>query len=172
MPSFTKSYSQIDKRVLENTEVSTKFRDGRYEVAIPWKEHRPELTENYDMALRRLENTEKKLAKNPEIAQMYHETIEKYVEKGYVQEVPSTDPKSDNVWYLPHFPVVRPEKETTKVRIVFDASAKNNDVSLNDAIEQGPKLQLELFDVLLRFRKNPVAIMCERTEVGTLFVIR
>ncbi len=38
-------------------------------------------------------------------------------------------------------------------------------VSLNDTIHQGPKLQRELFDVLLRFRRYPVAIVCEIAEM-------
>ena len=54
-------------------------------------------------------------------------------------------------WYLPHFPVVRLDKSTMKVRIVFDCSAKCDGVSLNDEIHAGPKLQQDLFDVLLRF---------------------
>ena len=68
-------------------------------------------------------------------------------------------------WYLPHFPVLRPEKETTKMIIVFDASAKCNGVCLNDIIEQGPKLQNELFHVLLRFRKNYIAVVCDIAEM-------
>lgn len=69
------------------------------------------------------------------------------------------------MWFLPHFPVVRPEKATTKVRIVFDASATYKGVSLNQSISQGPKLQRELFDVLLRFRKQPVALVCDIAEM-------
>ena len=68
-------------------------------------------------------------------------------------------------WYLPHFPVIRPDQTTTKTRIVFDASAKFEGVSLNDAIYQGPKLQRELTDVLLRFQRNPVALMCDTAEM-------
>ena len=48
-----------------------------------------------------------------------------------------------------HFPVERPQRETTKARIVFDASAKCEGLSLNDTIHQGPKLQKDLCDVLL-----------------------
>ena len=69
--------------------------------------------------------------------------------------------KPDQVWYLPHFPVLRPDKSTTKTRIVFDASAKFNDLSLNDIVLQEPKLQSDLFAVLLRFRRDPVALMCD-----------
>ena len=38
-------------------------------------------------------------------------------------------------------------------------------VSLNDVIYQGPNLQCELFDVLLRFRRHPVALVCAISEM-------
>ena len=53
------------------------------------------------------------------------------------------------------------DKTSTKVRIVFDSSAKMDGVSLNDVIYAGPKLQQELFDVLIRFPRNPVALACD-----------
>ena len=68
------------------------------------------------------------------------------------------------MWYLPHFPVVRMDKTTTKVRIVFDCAAKCNGISLNDMIYAGPKLQQDLFNVLVRFRRNPVGIACDIKE--------
>ena len=66
---------------------------------------------------------------------------------------------------MPHFAVVRNDCATTKTRVVFDASAKFNGVSLNDTICQGPKLQRELIDVLLCFRRYPVAIVCDIAEM-------
>ena len=54
------------------------------------------------------------------------------------------------VWYLPHFPVIRMDKTTTKVHIVFYCSAKTDGVSLNDAIRVGSKLQKDLFNVFIR----------------------
>ena len=57
------------------------------------------------------------------------------------------------------------DKTTTKVRIVFDCSAKTDGVSLNDVICAGPKLQKDLFDVLIRFRRNPVALACDIKEM-------
>lgn len=74
--------------------------------------------------------------------------------------------KHPNVkWYLPHFAVVRIDQVTTKTCVVFDASAKYGGVSLNDMIYQGPKLQRELFDVLLCFRRYPVALVCDIAEM-------
>ena len=68
-------------------------------------------------------------------------------------------------WYLPHFPVVREGRSTTKLQIVFDASAKYNGTALNDVIYQSPKLQNDLFNVLLRFRRYPVALICDIAEM-------
>jgi hypothetical protein len=74
--------------------------------------------------------------------------------------------RSREKWYLPHFPVVRMNRATTKVRIVFDASAKTDGISLNDRISQGPKLQRSLVDVLLRFRRNiSVALVCDISQM-------
>ena len=61
--------------------------------------------------------------------------------------------------------MLRPDKSTTKTRIVFDASAKFNDVSLNEIVLQGPKLQNDLFAVLLWLHCEPIALMCDIEEM-------
>ena len=48
---------------------------------------------------------------------------------------------------------------------MFDASAKYEEVSLNDVLLQGPKLQNDLFAVLLRFQRDPVTLMCDIKEM-------
>lgn len=157
--------SPIDKEIKIESERSIKVVDNRYEVAIPWKTDSRKLENNYKMALRRLKLTEKRIEKEPILRESYEKTIESYLEKGYTRKVSRSKKKPVEQWYLPHFPVVRMDKETTKVRIVSDAAAKYDDVCLNDMIHEGPKLQTELFDVLLRFRKNPVAIVCDISEM-------
>ena len=52
-----------------------RYVDGRYQVAIPWKDDEPALPNNYEMALRRILNTEKRLLKNPEIGEAYTNNI-------------------------------------------------------------------------------------------------
>jgi hypothetical protein len=112
------------------------------------------------MAITRLRSTEKNLMKNPTVGEEYQSTIEAYLKKGYLRKI---DPAKElpGAWYLPHFPIVRMDKSTTKVRIVFDFSAKHDGMSLNDVIHAGPKLQQDLFNVLMRFRRNPVAVACD-----------
>ena len=57
------------------------------------------------------------------------------------------------------------DKATTKVRIEFNCAAKCNGISLNDMIHTGPKLLQGLFNVLVRFCRNPVGIACDIKEM-------
>ena len=56
-------------------------------------------------------------------------------------------------------------KDTTKVRVVFDAAKKYDGKSLNDSIRPGPKLQREIVDVLTRLRRAPVALSADISEM-------
>jgi len=57
---------------------------------------------------------------------------------------------------------VKEDRSTTKLRIVFDAAARYHGVSLNDVIFQGTGLQ---GDILLHFRRYPVAVICDILEM-------
>lgn len=65
--------------------------------------------------------------------------------------------------YLPYHCVIRPDKQTTKFRIVYDGSAKTtrDAVSLNDCLKTGPNLIPKLFDILIRFHWHPVVIKAD-----------
>ncbi|XP_062580317.1 uncharacterized protein LOC134242249 [Saccostrea cucullata] len=138
-PKKKQLFSPEERAVYSKVKESLKFVVDHYQVPIPWKTDARNLPNNYDMALQRLENTEKRLMRNEEVRDSYSKTIEQYIEKGYIRKVDRDEEKS-GTWYLPHFPVIRPDKTTTKSRIVFDASAKHGGVSLHDMIYCGPKL--------------------------------
>ena len=82
------------------------------------------------MAEKRLHTVEKKLMQDEKLAQAYQSVVDDNLSKGYIREVPEDEPKPSSEWFLPHFPVVRPEKATKKVRVVFDGSAQQNGKSL------------------------------------------
>ena len=151
--------------IASKVEQSLKYENERYQVAIPWKRSEPTVSNNYGMAFRRLQNTEKRLKRNMELAGVYSDIIERYIQKEYIRKVEETEKRPLEAWYLPHFPALRPDRPTTKTRIVFDASAKDDGVSLNDEIYQGPKLQRDLFNILIRFREHPVALICDIAEI-------
>ena len=109
---------------LNKVKDSLKYEKGRYRVSIPWKDEKPELPDTKPMALSRLRSTERNLKKDDRVAEDYKKTIQAYVEKGDLRKVPLDEQLPNNLWYLPHFPVVRMDKTTTKIRIVFDCVAK------------------------------------------------
>ena len=160
-------YTEEEKAALTQVKESLKYdiTTRRYTVGVAWKPGRPKLPDNREQAMSRLCNTERKLKKDEFTQTEYRKTIESYIEKGYMKRVSEEETSPPEVWYLPHFPVVRMDKTSTKVRIVFDCSAQMDGVSLNDVIHAGPKLQQELFDVLIRFRRNPVALACDIKEM-------
>lgn len=101
------------------------FEDGHYSVGLPWKTKDHDLPDNFTMAMHHLQSTEKRHQKSPELAKAYSNVLETYQDKGYISKVLPEDEKPDQVWYLPHFPILRPDKSTSKIRVVFDASASN-----------------------------------------------
>ena len=139
-------------------------RKGRYKIGIPWREGEPKLANNYEVALMRLKNQEKSLKrKGAEVMEAYNKIFQDYKRKDYIRQVPKSEVVEQ--WFLPHFPVIKEDRVTTKVRVVFDAASKHDGKSLNDTIWPGPKLQRELVDVLTRFRRAPVALSADISEM-------
>lgn len=62
--------------------------------------------------------------------------------------------------YIPHKGVIKESSESTKLRVVYDASARANPdaPSLNECLYAGPSLQNKLWDVLIQQRAYPVMV--------------
>eukprot|EP00112_Aurelia_sp_Birch-Aquarium-sp1_P015756 Seg3517.2 transcript_id=Seg3517.2/GoldUCD/mRNA.D3Y31 product="hypothetical protein" protein_id=Seg3517.2/GoldUCD/D3Y31 len=140
--------------------------DGRYSVKFPWRKGQYYLPNNKQLCETRLKSLLKKLREDQQTFDTYDEVIKSQLEEGIVQLVPE-QPDGQRISYLPHHGVIRKEAETTKLRIVYDASAKQRkyDKSLNDCLHIGPPLQPMLYDILLRFRMFPVAILGDVEKV-------
>ena len=70
---------------------------------------------------------------------------------------------------MPHHAVVRRNKSTTTVRVVYDASAKADGPSVNDCLHTGPSLHRKIFEILVRFRAYPLALASD-TEKAFLMI--
>ncbi len=132
--------------------------DGFYETGLIWKNTKQELPDNKDGSRARLNKLLQKLQQQPELFEQYDQIMRDQQENGIIEEA-EKEPVG-KVFYLPHKPVVRKMAETTKVRIVYDASAKatTNAPSLNDCLETGPSLQNLIWDILVRNRTRPVTL--------------
>ncbi|XP_058811009.1 uncharacterized protein LOC131675892 [Topomyia yanbarensis] len=84
--------------------------------------------------------------------------MQEYIDLGHMQLSKLTEAEGSKSFYLPHHPVIK--EATTKVRVVFDGSAKNiYRFSPNDALCVGPFFQDELLTTILRFRTYPIALV-------------
>ena len=106
-----------------------------------------------------LNHLKRKLQKNPELKQKYIYQMQSMIEKGYVEKV-VCEANYCKTWYIPHHAVINPHKPN-KIRIVFDCAAEYKGVSLNKSFMQGPDLANSLMSVLLRFRKNAIALVAD-----------
>ena len=155
---------QMEENTVQDKFTQTITRQGgRYQVKLPWKPtHRP-LPTNLDLCQKRLQSLLKKLRPQPELLQEYDKVIQEQVGKGIVEIVPEEEHcRDDRVHYLPHHAVIRRDKSTTKLRVVYDASAKtHNNPSLNDCLYTGPTFDQSIMDILIRFRLHPIAMIAD-----------
>lgn len=143
-------------KLLEETQCETHYKnhttrgsDGRYIVRLPFRHKNHDFGDSRSRALRRFYSLQKRLNSDDNLKQEYEKVMQEYIDLGHMSLV--SDP--DNGYYMPHHAVIKTSSNTTKVRVVFDASAKaSNGFSLNDSLMTGPTIQSKLFNHLLRFR--------------------
>ena len=132
------------------------------------------LPDNYTLSKHRLSILKTKLDKNEELKQEYNKVFHNYLKDGIIENVADDDYEVvGKTHYLPHRAVIRCDKETTKVRAVSDASAKNgNEPSLNDCLYAGPRLLRQLYDILIRFCLHNIIMMSDIKQAFLNVVIR
>ncbi|XP_015189791.1 PREDICTED: uncharacterized protein LOC107073615 [Polistes dominula] len=144
----SESVNEID---CENHYVQNTKRDesGRYIVCLPFREEGHDYNHLRGIVLRRFHNLWKKLHANIELWKEYKWIMREYIDLGHMSIV---EERPIGGCYLPHHAVIKSSSVTTKVRVVFDVSAKNDKrLSLNDTLLVGPKIQDTLVEHLLRF---------------------
>lgn len=128
----------------------TRNSSGRYIVAPPFNQQQEDLGKSREMAFKRYNALERRFKRDPELELQYTKVIEEYIQLGHMIEIPDEEEQG---FYLPHHAVVKETSLTTKLRVVFDGSAKSSTgISLNDILLIGPQIQNDLFTLLIRFR--------------------
>ena len=153
-----------DRLALKTIVEGSKRVGDRVQVPVLWKDDaRPQ--NNFFQAKQRWKSLSKHLMNSPGLMERYHGVITGWEEKGYVRLVPESERGKAKAYFLPHFPVCREDKQSTKLRIVMDGKSSFQGVSLNDCVLPGPKVINSLFDVLARFRRFPVAVVGDAKEM-------
>ncbi|XP_038165126.1 uncharacterized protein LOC119799356 [Cyprinodon tularosa] len=142
---------------------------GHYEMPLPFKE-RPILPDNKQLAIVRLSHLKRKLLRDEDHRKEYIKFMEEVIENGYAEEV-HEEGKEGEKWYIPHHGVYH-AKKPDELRVVFDCSAKYKGTSLNDHLLTGPDLMNNLNGVLLRFRLNSTAFMCDVEKMFYQFHVK
>ncbi|KAL9976251.1 hypothetical protein ACROYT_G013528 [Oculina patagonica] len=152
MRTTNKQSTKSSKNSLRET-----YPAGWYETKLPWKANHPTLPTNEAGSKRKLDQLIRKLERNGQYEE-YDSIIQDQLQEGIVEPAPETPTGKE--LYVPHKEVNRENAESTKLRIVYDASAreKDNQPSLNDCLHPGPPLQNRLWDILVRWRFYPVLL--------------
>ena len=134
-----------------------------YETNLIWKDHHRLLRNNKSNSFGRLSGLMKNLTHRNQL-ERYDNITQDKIKEDIVEKVDEICKqevtKGEKVFYLPQRPVIRESAETTKPRIVYNASSKpiKKSASLNDCLEAGPPLQNSIWDVLIRSRFKSILL--------------
>ncbi|UYV82903.1 hypothetical protein LAZ67_22001336 [Cordylochernes scorpioides] len=156
---FEDDFNEIHFETTHERETS-----GRYIVRLPFKD--PSLLgESKPQAINCFLRMEQILKQQPQVYHTYKDFMQEYLVLGHMNEVKGNG-NDHKAFYLPHHPIIKEKSSTTKLRVVINASAKTTTgYSLEDILHTGPKLQKDIFPLLLRFQSHPIAISADITKM-------
>ncbi len=158
---YDKPWSAAERQAVESLEAGLKrHEDGRYITPIPWRNGEPHLEFNGAQTKRITAKMEASMS--AEARTGCDKVFEEYAQNDFLQPLEEETVMAERKGYFcTWFPVMRPDKATTKVRPVIHCAQKFGSVvkkSINDEILAGPKLHNDLLAVLLRFRRRAVVL--------------
>ena len=159
-----KSKAERDDLVMESFKKTiSRQPDGRYKVYWPWRKENLDIKDNYELALGRLKSLIKRFDQNKTLRQRYDDIIKEQLQNAIIEEINDKEISDKPRHYIPHHAVITPEKSTTKLRVVYDASAKTKkgSLSLNECLHRGPVILEDLCGLLLQFRAKKIEIIAD-----------
>ena len=165
---WTKAEKEADEKMVVKFHPHEGTTVGHYSCTIPWRDEKPKVKNNAQQVKMRQSRTtsdsylEKKGASMDEINAYF----QKFEKAGYIEKLDPARQSEDDTYYIPWFPVIDRTRESTKMRIVFDASAKDKEgKTLNGQIEATPNRTNDLLTIILRFRKYKYVVMGDVSEM-------
>ena len=145
-----------------------KNENGSWEAPLLFRQDVKDLPRSRVNAMKRPKSTRRTLDKNPVMKEHYFTFMPKIFDCNHAEIVPLENLRPQKLcWYLPQFGLYYP-KQNDKIRVVFDAAAESNGMSLNKLLLSGPDLTNNVLGVLLRFCQDPVAPVADIEQMFTL----
>lgn len=152
-PILTEDESQCESHFAST---HSRLEEGTYLLRLPFKTGPPiPIGESKAIAERIFRRNETRLNQQPELAREYRDFMEEYERLNHMEKVEASASScsSTQIVYFPHHPVIKETSQTTRVRVVFNASCStSNGTSLNDYLHVEPKLLTDLFSLIVRWR--------------------
>lgn len=137
---------------------------------LPFRTPRERLPNNRDYAMKRLKSVCCTLEKKPDMKEHYMQFMQKMIDSQHAENAPVLQEGQES-WYLPSFGIYHPKKPE-QIRIVFDSSAQYEGISLNSVLLKGPDQNNDLLGVLIRFRKEKIAVTADIQHMFYCFVVK
>ena len=167
-PGVNSNHSPEESTVVRHfAENHKRSEDGRFIVPLPRNPQAKQLGESRSSAVRRFLSLERSLHSRNHFGE-FSTVMNEYMDLKHAELVPEPELNKplEETFYLPMHAVRKEESTTTKLRVVFDASAKSSTgISLNDMLLVGPTVHPPLLDVLLRFRTHRVALTADVSKM-------
>ena len=112
------------------------------------------------MAELRLHNLKKRFKHDKEFHKVYTNFMQDMISKDHAELQDEKKCQQGKVWYIPHHVVFHPNKPR-KLWVAFDCSAEWHGTSVNKSLMSGPDLTNQIISVLVKFRKEPVAVTAD-----------
>lgn len=142
----------------------------RYIVRLPFKSSISNLGKSLPAARRSFARMRQQIHREEAFSQLYTDFMDEYEALGHM--TPSSSSQHITSIYLPHHGILRETSSTTKLRVVFNDSARTSTgVSLNDRLHAGPKLQKDLDAVILRWRTHAFAFAADIEKMYRQIVV-
>ena len=152
-----------DRNFMTLMEKECSKKGKHYKLPLPLRVHDEMFPDNRSMAEAsrkgRLQNLKKRFSRDKQYHKDYTRFMEDMVQKGYAEKS-SQQVQQGKTWFIPHHGVYHPSKPG-KIWVVFDCSAEYNGVSINKRLMSGPDLTNQIISILVKFRKDFVAVMAD-----------
>ena len=150
---------------------SVQYNSGtnKYTVSLPWNNKQYLLKDNISVAAGRTRRQQEEMLRNAEYGRMIIKAFKAFVDDDIVERVDPAIPNDNVKYYMPFRGIIKKESSTTSCRMVMDASSKQSasDISLNQALYQGPNLTLDLAICLLQFMLGEYGVVADREGIFT-----